>query len=161
LPTLSLLTPEAVAHGSEILIQALGPSGVYVTIAEIFELDYTGDNKIEAVNVFGTRRTTYRRGRYEVKGTIKAYWLNAALRSMFNQYATPSTAGSGPNLYESQVPFTRYNINIINANWPGSAILNPFVQLINVVLEKDTVKWAADKPTLEDIAFVAEDVYGQ
>ena len=161
MPTLSTLVPEAVAHGSEILMQALGPSGTYQTIAELYEIDYDADNKIEPLNVFGSRRTGYRRGRFEVKGTIKAYWLNSTLRSMWAGYGTPSSAGSGPLLYESQVPFTRYQIIVLNANWPGSAIVNPYVVFMNVVLEKDTIKWVADKPTTEDITFVAEDIYGQ
>jgi hypothetical protein len=161
LPTLSTLAPESVAHGSEILLQAQGPTGAYQTLAEIFEIDYTADNKVEAMALLGTRRIGYRRGRFEVKGTIKAYWLNAAVRSMWFGYATPSAAASGPLLYESQVPFTRYQIIILNANWPGSGVVNPYELLVNVVLEKDTVKWAQDKPTTEDVAFVAEDIYGQ
>jgi hypothetical protein len=161
LPTLSTLSPESVAHGSEILLQALGPAGTYVTIAEIYDVQYDADNKIEPINVLGTRRTGYRRGRFEVKGTIKGYWLNSALRSLWAGYATPSTAASGPLAYESQVPFTRYQLIILNANWPGSGIVNPYVLLMNVVLEKDTVHWVSDKPTTEDIAFTAEDIYGQ
>lgn len=161
MPTLNSLTPEAVAHGSEILLQAQGPSGGYQTVAEIYEVQYDADNKLEAMVIIGTRRNAYRRGRFEVKGTIKAYWLNSAARSLWAGYATPSTAGSGPLLYESQVPFTRYQIIILNANWPGSAIVNPYEVLVNVVLEKDTVKWTADKPTTEDIGFTAEDIYGQ
>jgi hypothetical protein len=35
------------------------------------------------------------------------------------------------------------------------------VVLVNVVLEKDTMRWAADKPTFEDVTFFAEDVLGQ
>lgn len=161
MPTLSTLAPEAIAHGSEIFLQAQGPSGGYVTVAEIYELDYTADNKLEAIGFLGTRRIAYRRGRFEVKGTIKAYWLNQAARSLWFGYGTPSTAGSGPLIYESQVPFTRYQIIILNANWPGSGVQNPYTVLVNVVLEKDTVKWAQDKPTLEDIAYTAEDIYGQ
>jgi hypothetical protein len=160
-PTLNTLVPEAVAHGSEILLQAQGPAGGYITIAEIYQLQYDADNKVEPMNILGTRRTGYRRGRYEVKGTINSYWLNSLARSMVYGVATPSSAGSNSNVYLSQVAFTRYNIFIANANWPGSAISIPYLLLVNVVLEKDTVKWAADKPTTEDIAFVAEDIYGQ
>jgi len=155
------MVPEAVAHGSEILLQAQGPSGVFVTIAELYEVDYDADNKLEPMNVFGSRRTGYRRGRFEVKGTIKAYWLNSVVRSMFFGYGTPSAAGTGPLIYESQVPFTRYQIIVLNANWPGNAIVNPYVVFVNVVLEKDTIKWTSDKPTTEDISFTAEDIFGQ
>lgn len=155
------LQPEAVAHGSEILLQAQGPAGAYVTIGEIYEISYDADEKIEGLPILGTRRTGFRRGRFEVSGTIKAYWLNGALRSMWNGYATPSAAASGPLLYDSQGPWTRYQIVILNANWPGSAIVNPYVVIANVTFEKDTVKWTSDKTTTEDIAFRAEDVYGQ
>lgn len=155
------LQPEAVAHGSEILLQAQGPSGAFVTIGEIYEINYDADEKLEGVPIIGTRRTGFRRGRFEVTGTIKAYWLNGALRSMWNGYATPSVAASGPLLYDSQGPFTRYQIVILNANWPGNAIVNPYVVINNVTFEKDTVKWTQDKVTTEDISFRAEDVYGQ
>jgi hypothetical protein len=160
------MAPEAVAHGSEILLQALGPgsSGQYVTLAEVFDLTYDDDNKVEPLVVFGTRRTGYRRGRFEVKGTIKAYWLYSSIRTMLLGAANPAAAGAAGSiaaLYLSQVPFTRYNMTIINANWPGSAIVAPSVVLVNVVLEKDTMRWAADKPTFEDVTFFAEDVLGQ
>jgi hypothetical protein len=160
-PSLTSLQPEAVAHGSEILLQAMGPGGTYVTIGEIYELDYDSDQKLEAIPIFGTRRTGYRRGRFDVTGTVKGYWLNGALRSIWNGYATPSTAASGPNTYDSQDPYVRYQIIILNANWPGNGIVNPYLVLSNVVFEKDTIKWSADKATTEDITFKAEDVYGQ
>jgi hypothetical protein len=160
-PSLSTIQPEAIAHGSEILLQAQGPSGAYVTIGEIYEMNYDGDEKVEGVPLLGSRRTGYRRGRFDVSGSIKAYWLNGALRSMWNGYATPSSAASGPLLYDSQGPWIRYQIIILNANWPGNQIVNPYTVLVNVVFEKDTVKWAQDKVTLEDISFKAEDVFGQ
>lgn len=155
------LQPEAVAHGSEILLQAQGPSGAYVTIGEIYEVSYDADEKLEAIPILGTRRTGFRRGRFEVSGSIKAYWLNGALRSLWAGVATPTTAASGPNLYDSQGPFTRYQIVIINANWPGSGIVAPYLVISNVTFEKDTVKWTSDKVTTEDISFRAEDLYGQ
>lgn len=161
MPTLNTVSPENIAHGAEILLQAAGPSGTYVTIAEIYDLQYDADNKLEPINIFGTRRTAYRRGRYEVKGTIKAYWLNSLARSMILGNATPSSAGSNALGYLSQVPFSRYQMQIINANWPGNSISNPFMLFVNVVLEKDTIHWVSDKPTTEDITFVAEDIYGQ
>lgn len=160
-PSLNSLQPENVAHGSEILLQAQGPTGGYVTIAEIFNLTYDADQKLEQVPIFGTRRYAYRRGRYDVKGTIKAYWLNSLARSLVLGNATPSSAGSNANIYLSQVPFTRYNIIVVNANWPGNVILNPYLVFSNVTLSKDTVTWDSDKITLEDVAFTAEDLYGQ
>lgn len=160
-PSLNTLQPENVAHGSEIFLQAQGPSGGYITIAEIFNLTYDADQKLEQVPIFGTRRFAYRRGRYDVKGTIKAYWLNSLARSMILANATPSSAGSNALSYLSQTPFTRYQMIVINANWPGNAILNPYLIFVNMTLSKDTVTWDSDKITLEDIAFTAEDVYGQ
>lgn len=160
-PSLMSIQPEAIAHGSEILLQAQGPAGAFVTIGEIYEVDFDSDQKLEAIPILGTRRTGYRRGRIDVSGTIKGYWLNGALRTLWNGYATPSTAASGPLTYDSQEPFVRYQIVILNANWPGSGIVSPWVTIANVTFEKDTIKWSADKATTEDITFKAEDVYGQ
>jgi hypothetical protein len=160
-PSLNTLQPENVAHGSEILLQAQGPTGGFITIAEVFNLTYDADQKLEQVPIFGTRRFAYRRGRYDVKGTIKAYWLNSFARSLILGNATPSGAGSNPLGYLSQSPFTRYQMIIINANWPGNAILNPYLIFSNVTLGKDTITWDSDKITLEDVAFTAEDVFGQ
>jgi hypothetical protein len=160
-PSLNSLQPENVAHGSEILLQAQGPSGGYITIAEIFNLTYDADQKLEQVPIFGTRRYGYRRGRYDVKGTIKCYYLNSLARSMVLGNATPSGAGSNPLIYLSQTPFTRYQMIVINANWPGNLISIPYLVFVNVTLSKDTITWDSDKITLEDIAFTAEDLYGQ
>lgn len=161
MPSLNTLQPENVAHGSEIFLQAQGPSGGFITIAEIFNVTYDADQKLEPVPIFGTRRFAYRRGRYDVKGTIKAYWLNSFARSMVLGNATPNSAGSNSLLYLSQVPFVRYQMIVVNANWPGNAINNPYLLFVNVTLSKDTVTWDSDKITNEDIAFTAEDLYGQ
>jgi hypothetical protein len=162
-PTLNTLAPENAAHGSEILLQAQGPASgaAFTTIAEIFEMQYDVDNKLEPVPILGTRRIAYRRGRFEVKGSVKAYWLNSVARSMMMGVGAPSSAGSLAQAYESQVPYIRYNMIVVNANWPGNVILNPLLQFINVTFEKDTIKWSADKITQEDITFFAEDVLGQ
>lgn len=163
-PSLNTLQPEAVAHGSEILLQAQGPSGPFVTIAEIFDMQYDSDNQLEDMPIMGTRRTGVRRGRYKGTGTIKAYHLYSGLRTMIGgvaQAVAAGQAGSSPLGYLSQVPFVRYQIFIANANWPGSAINIPYILIVNVVLEKDTVHWASDKPTLEDVGFRFEDIFGQ
>jgi hypothetical protein len=163
-PSLNTLQPEAVAHGSEILFQAQGPTGGFVTMAELFDVQYDTDNLLEDIPIFGTRRTGVRRGRLKGAGTIKAYHLYSGVRSMVEgvaQLPSPGGAGSSPLLYLSQVPYTRYQIFVSNANWPGSAIVIPYILLVNVTLEKDTVHWAADKPTVEDINFRFEDLYGQ
>ena len=148
--SLNTTSPEAIAHGTEITIQVNG-----VTIGEIFELDYDEDNKIEAIHVLGSRRIGRRRGNLEVKGSIKGYWLNGALRNMFLGGA-PTTAGTGSSVYHSAVGFQRFNIVVTSAVAGG-----PATTLINCVFEKDAVKWAADKITDETINFVAEDVLGQ
>ncbi len=53
-PSLNTLQPENVAHGSEILLQAQGPTAGYITIAEIFNVTYDADQKLEQVPIFGT-----------------------------------------------------------------------------------------------------------
>jgi hypothetical protein len=161
-PTLNTLAPENVAHGSEILVQAQGPgSAAYITIAEIFQLQYDSDNMMERMPQLGTRRTAERRGRYDVKGTVKNYWLNAAARSMLLGASVPTSAGSLAIGYLSQVPFVRYNIIVVNSNWPGNVAQMPYFVFVNVTFGKDTVKWDANKYTEEDITFSAEDIYGQ
>ena len=127
-------------------------------------MQYDVDNLLEDIPILGTRRTGSRRGRLKGTGTIKAYHLYSSVRTMLfgvAQPAAPGAAGSGPLLYLSQVPFVRYNLFVVNANWPGNAIIIPYLLLVNCTFEKDTVHWASDKPTLEDVTFRFEDLYGQ
>lgn len=160
MPSLNPTQPENVAHGSEILLQVLSGAS-WVTIAELSEVDYDEDNKIEKLPVLGSRRTGARRGRLEVTGTIKGYWLNGALRAMFLGVASPSASGNPAAIYHSQAPFTRYQITVQPSAAYGGTAAMPLLTFVNVVLEKDAVKWNADKFTTEDITFTAEDIQGQ
>jgi hypothetical protein len=154
------MQPENVAHGSEIKLQVqVGAS--FVDLAELHEVDYNADNKIEALHILGARRSGARRGRYAVNGTIKGYWLNGIVRAMFLGSASPSSAGNASALYQSQVPFTRYVISVVPTSVFAGTVNPPIVQFINVVLEKDAIHWNADKHTTEDITFQAEDILGQ
>lgn len=153
-PSLNTLQPEQVAHGAEIVLQALGPVGAgYVTVAEIFEMDWDVDEMVEALPVLGSRRTGYREGRLKVAGSVKAYWINGALHSMWAGATTPNAGGSSSGVYYSNMPFFRYNIRATVTTGFGYTM-----NFINVVFEKDTSKWTADKFTEETITFVAEDV---
>lgn len=160
MPSLNATQPENVAHGSEIKLQ-VQVGGAFVDIAELHEVDYDADNKVEGLVVLGSRRTGSRRGRLDVHGTIKGYWLNGIVRAMFLGSATPSAAGNASALYLSQVPFTRYVISVIPTSVFGGSVVPPILQFINVVLEKDAIHWTADKHTTEDITFTAEDILGQ
>jgi len=156
--TLATLAPENVAHGADILVQGLGPVGGYVTLAEIYELDFDVDNDKQELPSLGTRRTAYRWGRLKVTGTVKAYWLNAAVHSEWMGAVTPNTGGSSSQIYASAIPFQRYNIRVnLSATANPSVVPIPHT-FINVVFEKDTSKWEQAKFTVEDLAFVAEDV---
>lgn len=147
----SLLTtsPEAIVDGTEITLVCNG-----VTIAEIQSIDYDEDDKLRAVKILGQRRVGQRRGEYEGKGTIKSYYLNSVVRSIV-MGLTPSTSGGGSTIYHSQRPFQRYDIVVSSTN-PSA----PNLTFKNVVLEKDAVKFAADKLTEEDINFTFEDIIG-
>jgi hypothetical protein len=155
MPSLNILQPENIAHGAEITV-VVQPGNV--TVAEIVEMDYDENQGVEGLPVLGSRRTGYRQGRLKVTGTIKAYWLNATVRSMVLGVATPTTVGNASAIYHSARPFNRYNINVVSSAVGG---LSPQFAIINVVFEKDVAKWTADKYTEETISFVAEDILGQ
>lgn len=125
-------------------------------MGEIVEMDYDVDQGIERLPVLGSRRTGVRQGRLTVKGTIKAYWINNAVRSMIDGNPTPLPGGQVGYLYQSARPFQRYQI-LVTGLAGSSAVLN----FVNVVFEKDAAKWTADKFTEESISFTAEDVLGQ
>jgi len=154
-PSLNTFAAEQAAHGVEMTVTALGPGGAgsYVVLAEVFEMDFDIDNRIEPIPVLGTRRTSYRWGRIKVSGSVKAYWANAAVHSMWFGASQPAQAGSSSGIYHSNIPFTRYNIRVSSTN-----TFAELMNFINVVFEKDVAKWTAEKFTEETINFVAEDV---
>ena len=157
---MNTLQPENVAHGADILVQAQGPAqgGAYVTLAEVYELDFEVDNDRQELPVLGSRRTGSRWGRLKVTGTIKAYWLNSEVHSMWMGSTTVASGGSASQIYASAIPFQRYNIRVnLGANANPAVTLVPHT-FVNVVFEKDTSKWEQAKFTAEDIAFQAEDV---
>lgn len=160
MPTLSNLIPENVAHGTEIQLQVLS-GGSYVSIAELSEVDYDDDEKMEGLPILGQRIQGYRRGQFIVKGTIKGYWLNGALRAMYLGTANPTSAGMSTVGYESTRAFNRYQIQAVPTSVYGGTIAPPLITLVNVVLNTDAVKWTANKYTEETVTFFAEDVYGQ
>lgn len=158
-PSLNTTQPENIAHGSELVLQAMGPAGGWVPIAEIFEMDYEEDQMMEDLPVLGSRRTGRRRGRLNIQGTIKVYWLNSFARSMWAGVPTP-VAGGAPSqaTYHSATPYQRYQIQMIS-NVNGQPV--PALTFVNVTFGKDTVRWNADRLTTEDITFDAEDIQGQ
>lgn len=147
--SLNPVSPELIPHGTEISIQCNG-----ITIGEIYEMSYDEDNNIEAINQLGSRIIGRRRGQYEIKGSIKSYWVNSTLRSMAIAGDVPSSSGMQSNIYHSQAPFQRYDI-LVNSTNPNA----PSAVLKNVVFEKDSVTWTADKVTEDDISFFAEELW--
>src|SRR5262249_47491808 len=53
-PSLNTLQPEGVSFGTEMLLQAIGPQGVYVTVGEIYQLDFELDDMLTALPVLGS-----------------------------------------------------------------------------------------------------------
>lgn len=151
MPSLNVLQPENVAHGSDITIQAQLSSGAWVTLGEVYEMDYDEDQNIVALPVLGSRRTGYRQGRLKVTGSLKAYWINNAVRAMVSGQA-PILTGTSSTLYASQRPFQRYNITI------NSTVSSPTIVLVNVVFEKDALKISEGGFAEETINFNAEDI---
>jgi len=135
------------------LLQAIGPSGLYVTVGEIYQLDFELDDMLTPLPVLGSRRIGYRKGQLKVSGTIKSYWLNAAVHSMILTASPVAAAGSASVTYHSSLPNQRYNIRINSSNPSGYN-----VTFINVSLAKDGLSMAPDKFVEESIPFNAEDL---
>jgi hypothetical protein len=152
-PSLNVLQPENVAHGSDITIQAQLSSGAYVTLGEVYEFDYDIDQGVLPLPVLGSRRTGSRQGRVKITGSLKAYWINNAVRTLLAGDA-PLLAGTSFQVYASQRPFQRYNISV------SATISCPAVTLINVVFEKDAMKITENGFVEETINFTCEDVIG-
>lgn len=157
MPSLNALSPENVAHGVDITIQAAVQGGPFITIGEIYNMDYDEDQGIVKLPVLGSRRTGARQGRFTVTGSVKAYWINAGVRSMVMGLGGTTTTGGGSIIYHSQRPFQRYSIVV---NTPTN-VSSPSFTLVNVVFEKDVVKWTENAFAEETINFQAEDIIGQ
>jgi hypothetical protein len=152
-PSLNTLQPEAVSFGTEMLLQAQGPQGLYVTVGEIYDLTFDLDDKLTPLPVLGSRRIGYRKGQLEIAGTIKSYWINGPVHSMMLTATSVSATGSTSVLYHSTLPNMRYNIRINSSNPSGYNIT-----FINVTLEKDSLSMAPNKYVEETIPFKAEDL---
>jgi len=159
LPSLNALQPEDVPHGVDIVIvgRASGATAdTFHTLGEIYEMDYDEDEGTVKLPVLGSRRTGVRRGRYTCTGTVKAYYIATAVRSMIMgedpvQDTGPTIPSSG--VYHSQRPFNRYDIQV-SAKISGV----PVMTFINVVFEKEVSKWTENAFVEETISFTAEDI---
>lgn len=156
MPSLNTLQPENVAHGADITVQAQVGGGLasFVTLAEVYEMDFDEDQGIVKLPVLGARRTGARRGRYTVTGSLKAYWVNQQVASMVAGLGNVTEAGSASVVYHSTFPFQRFNI-VING-LPTS----PQVTIVNCVFEKDAFKITENSFTDQTVTFQAEDILG-
>lgn len=155
MPSLNLLAPEVTTHGTEIGLWAqVAGTPSYIQLVDIYEFDWDEDEKVEMVPTLGSRIRGVRQGAFEARGTIKAYYMNGAVRSMFSGMIA-ATSGSASQIYASQRAFQRYVIRVQSSN-PNT----PNKTFINVVLAKSAVKFQADKLTDETIEFRYEDSLG-
>ena len=155
--SLNTLQPENVAHGADITVQAQVTGGLpfFVTLAEVYELDFDVDEGLVKLPVLGSKRTGVRRGKMNVTGSIKNYWINQSVQSMNAGLENVTTVGSAStNIYHSAQPFQRFNIVILGLS------TSPVVTLINVVFEKEAFKFSENNFVDETVNFVAEDVLG-
>jgi hypothetical protein len=158
-PSLNALQPESVPHGVDIVIVGRANGAVADNnhvLGEIYEMDYDEDEGMVKLPVLGSRRTGVRRGRYMVTGTVKAYFISTAIRSMLMGEdpvidAGPTIPVSG--LYHSLRPFNRYNIQV-SAKISGV----PVMTFINVTFSKEVSKWTENAFVEETITFEAEDI---
>lgn len=155
--SLNLLTPESVSHGAEILLQAAGAAGGFQTVAEIYALDYKISDDPQTVGVMNSRRNGMRPGRILVTGTIKAYFVNEALFTMWLGSNTVTSAGSASIVYASQRTFNRYNIRAALGTLALSGVSWRNITFVNVTLDEDVATWDKDKLSDANIPFRAED----
>lgn len=158
--SLNALVAEAVAHGADILIQAKGATGAYVTLAEVKSMNLTVDNNVVAVPQMGSRINSARPGRLLVTGDIKDYWVNQAVFTEWLGSGSVVQAGSASVIYAHQIPFNRYNIRVglVTGGQMSNTIDAYNIEVVNVVFEKDMLAWDMDKLTEESINFQAETV---
>ena len=149
--SINTLQPEQVSHGTEVTLQVNG-----IIVGELYQLDWEENQHIEAVTVLGSRIMGRRQGVFEVKGSIKAYWINQGLREMVcGKYPVTGT-GQPSAIYHSARPFQRYDIVVVSTN-PKT----PSCTLKNCVFETDKITLSSEKIVDDDVAFFAEEVFGQ
>lgn len=135
------------------LLQAQGPQGVYVTVGEIYDLQFDLDDMLTPLPVLGSRRIGYRKGQLKVSGTIKSYWINGPVHSMILTATSVASGGSASVVYHSTLGNMRYNIRINSTNPSGYNIT-----FINCTFAKDSLTMSPDKLVDETIPFNAEDL---
>lgn len=128
-----------------------------MTIGEIYELTWDEDNKLTPTPVLGSRRTGTRRGRFDVKGTMKNYWINGPARAMLQGQTANFATGSASAIYHSQSAFNRYMIQVSSSN--AAAPVGNFL-IYNVVFGTDAMSMTTEKVVDETITWVAEDIFG-
>lgn len=152
-PSLNTLQPEGVSFGTEMLLQAQGPQGLYVTVGEIYDLSFELDDMLTPLPVLGSRRIGYRKGQLKVSGTLKSYWINGPVHSMILTATSVAAAGSASVVYHSALPNMRYNIRINSSNPSGYN-----VTFVNVTFAKDGLSMAPDKFVEETVPWNCEDL---
>ena len=150
-------SPDSALHGAEVTLQVQLVNGTFLTIGELFGWDWTEDQNMVKIPAFGSRLNGERRGRFSVSGTASGYYINGALRTIMQGYATPLSSGVTSAVYHSQAPFNRYRVRLITTN---SSVTGP-TDFVNVTFGKDVMKLASDKIVDETISWEAEDVQGQ
>ena len=155
MPSLIGNIADKVSFGSDCTIETQLSDGTWLTLGEVYDLDYDTDENHQKIEPLGTRITAVRKGRFAVSGSFKAYWINQAVRSMVAG-ATPSGSGVTSSVYASSHPMQRYNIRI-----NSSLSAAPDVILWNVSFAKDAIKWTNTALVDETVSFVAEDVLGE
>jgi hypothetical protein len=158
MPTNSLLpfNPDNAVHGAEVTLAIQLANGTYLTIGELYGFDWDEDQGMVKIGTFGSRLVGQKRGEFTVNGTFNGYFLNGAVRSMWQGYATALSTGVTSAIYHSQSTFQRYRIRWTSTN---SSMPGP-VDFMNVTLSKDAMKMAHDKVMEETITWQAEDVFG-
>lgn len=155
-PSLLPFSPDNAVHGAEVTLQVQLANGSYLTIGELYGFDWDEDEGHVKIGTFGSRLVGQKRGEYTVNGTATGYWINGAIASMWQGYATPLSTGVTSAIYHSQSTFQRYRIRFISSNssQPGP------VDFMNVTLSKSAFKMAHDKVVEDTITWQAEDILG-
>ncbi len=135
------------------VLQMIGPAGVYVAVGEIYELSFDLDDKLTALPVLGSRRIGWRKGQIEISGSIKSYWINGPLHTAILGSFTVASGGSTSSIYHSTIGNVRYQIRINSTNPSGYNIT-----FVNVTFEKDSLAMAPAKFVEETIPWRCEDL---